>query len=45
MAGKFAGHLVILALATGAGYGFAGLALQWLHGGGLDAPPGGPSPC
>ncbi len=37
MAGKFAGHLVILALATGAGYGFAGLALQWLHGGGLDA--------
>ena len=36
MAGKFAGHLVILA-ATGAGYGFAGLALQWLHGGGLDA--------
>ena len=45
MAGKFAGHLVILALATGAGYGFAGLALQWLHGGGLDAAAWRPSPC
>ncbi|CAP44693.1 ABC transporter permease [Bordetella petrii] len=31
--GKFIGHLAILALATTAGYGFAGLALQWLHGG------------
>ncbi|MDH1303638.1 MULTISPECIES: ABC transporter permease [Achromobacter] len=34
--GKFIGHLAILALATGAGYGSAGLALQWAYGG-LDA--------
>ncbi|WP_028352873.1 ABC transporter permease [Bordetella petrii] len=31
--GKFVGHLAILALATTAGYGFAGLALQLAHGG------------
>lgn len=35
--GKFIGHLAILALATTAGYGFAGLALQWLHGSGNAA--------
>src|SRR3546814_13510059 len=29
--GKFVGHLALLALATTAAYGFAGLALQWLH--------------
>lgn len=34
--GKFIGHLAILAIATGAGYGSAGLALQWIHGG-MDA--------
>lgn len=33
MAGKFLGHLAILALATVAGYGIAGLALQLVHGG------------
>lgn len=33
MAGKFLGHLAILALATVAGYGIAGLALQLAHGG------------
>ncbi|CAM3670840.1 Nitrous oxide reductase maturation transmembrane protein NosY OS=Castellaniella defragrans (strain DSM / CCUG 39792 / 65Phen) OX=1437824 GN=BN940_13261 PE=4 SV=1 [Castellaniella denitrificans] len=33
MAGKFLGHLSILALATVAGYGIAGLALQLVHGG------------
>lgn len=33
MAGKFCGHLTILALATVAGYGTAGVALQLLHGG------------
>ena len=36
LVGKFIGHLAILALATGAGYGSAGLALQWAYGG-LDA--------
>ncbi|MGE4451217.1 ABC transporter permease [Castellaniella sp.] len=35
MAGKFLGHLAILSLATVAGYGIAGLALQ-LANGGLD---------
>lgn len=34
--GKFIGHLAILAIATGAGYGSAGLALQWVCGG-MDA--------
>ncbi|MDO5058943.1 MAG: ABC transporter permease [Neisseria sp.] len=34
--GKFIGHTVILALATSAGYGLAGLALQ-LAGGGFNA--------
>lgn len=34
--GKFIGHLAILAIATGAGYGSAGLALQWVYGG-MDA--------
>ncbi|GAA0222747.1 ABC transporter permease [Castellaniella daejeonensis] len=33
LAGKFLGHLAILALATIAGYGIAGLALQLAHGG------------
>lgn len=33
LAGKFLGHLVILALATVGGYGIAGLALQLAHGG------------
>ncbi|MDY0309575.1 MAG: ABC transporter permease [Castellaniella sp.] len=33
LAGKFLGHLAILALATVAGYGIAGLALQLAHGG------------
>ncbi|MHA3902012.1 ABC transporter permease [Castellaniella sp. WN] len=33
MAGKFLGHLSILAMATVAGYGIAGLALQLVHGG------------
>ncbi|MFC4299652.1 MAG: ABC transporter permease [Castellaniella sp.] len=33
MMGKFLGHLAILALATGAGYGIAGLTLQLAHGG------------
>src|SRR5690606_18238750 len=32
LAGKFLGHLAILALATTAGYGIAGLALQIAHG-------------
>ncbi len=32
LAGKFIGHLIILALATTAGYGLAGLALQLAHG-------------
>ncbi|WP_323017245.1 ABC transporter permease [Castellaniella sp.] len=41
MAGKFCGHLVILALAIGAGYGLAGLALQ-LAFGGLDPAAWGP---
>ncbi len=36
MVGKFCGHLAILALATTAGYGIAGVALQLLHDGGLD---------
>ncbi|MCQ9326995.1 ABC transporter permease [Neisseria dentiae] len=35
LAGKFIGHLIILVLATCAGYGLAGIALQ-LFGGGLD---------
>uniref|UniRef100_UPI00334105F2 ABC transporter permease n=1 Tax=Castellaniella defragrans TaxID=75697 RepID=UPI00334105F2 len=33
MAGKFLGHLAILSLATVAGYGIAGVALQLAHGG------------
>ncbi|WP_373741967.1 ABC transporter permease [Neisseria sp.] len=33
--GKFIGHLIILAMATSAGYGLAGIALQ-LAGGGFD---------
>ena len=33
MMGKFFGHLIILALATVAGYGIAGIALQLAHGG------------
>src|SRR5690606_26377123 len=33
MMGKFFGHLIILALATIAGYGIAGIALQLAHGG------------
>ncbi|CAM5778530.1 ABC transporter permease [Castellaniella caeni] len=41
MAGKFCGHLVILALAIGAGYGAAGLALQ-LAFGGIDPGAWGP---
>ncbi|MFT0531256.1 ABC transporter permease [Castellaniella hirudinis] len=41
MAGKFLGHLIILALAIGAGYGLAGLALQ-LAFGGLDFTAWGP---
>ncbi|MBF0804629.1 MULTISPECIES: ABC transporter permease [unclassified Neisseria] len=36
LAGKFAGHLIILTLATSAGYGLAGIALQ-LAGGGFDS--------
>ena len=35
--GKFAGHLGILAFATVAGYGIAGLALQWAGNGDRDA--------
>ena len=35
--GKFAGHLCILAFATVAGYGVAGLALQWAGNGDRDA--------
>ena len=31
--GKFIGHLIILTLATTAGYGLAGIALQLAHGG------------
>lgn len=30
--GKFIGHLAILSLSTIAGYGLAGMALQWAHG-------------
>jgi Cu-processing system permease protein len=41
MAGKFCGHLAILALAIGAGYGLAGLALQLVFGG-LDPAAWGP---
>ncbi|QEY23377.1 ABC transporter permease [Neisseria animalis] len=33
LAGKFIGHLIILTLATTAGYGLAGIALQLAHGG------------
>ena len=33
LVGKFIGHLIILPLATTAGYGLAGLALQLAHGG------------
>lgn len=32
LVGKFAGHLAVLALATGAGYGLAGVALQLANG-------------
>ncbi|ROV56260.1 ABC transporter permease [Neisseria chenwenguii] len=35
LAGKFIGHLIILTMATTAGYGFAGIALQ-LAGDGID---------
>ncbi|MDO5356307.1 MAG: ABC transporter permease [Conchiformibius sp.] len=35
--GKFAGHCAVLALATGAGYGLAGVALQLGYGGGAAA--------
>ncbi|WP_322997222.1 ABC transporter permease [Castellaniella sp.] len=41
MSGKFCGHLTILALAIGAGYGVAGLTLQ-LAFGGLDLSAWGP---
>ena len=33
LVGKFLGHLIILTLATTAGYGLAGMALQLAHGG------------
>ena len=33
LVGKFIGHLIILTLATTAGYGLAGIALQLAHGG------------
>ena len=33
LVGKFIGHLIILTLATTAGYGLAGMALQLAHGG------------
>ena len=33
LAGKFIGHIIILTLATAAGYGFAGIALQLANGG------------
>ena len=33
LVGKFLGHLIILTLATTAGYGLAGIALQLAHGG------------
>ena len=33
LAGKFIGHLIILTMATTAGYGLAGIALQLAHGG------------
>ncbi|MGN6965655.1 ABC transporter permease subunit, partial [Neisseria sp. P0016.S002] len=33
LAGKFIGHLIILALATTAGYGLAGITLQLANGG------------
>lgn len=33
LAGKFIGHLIILALATAAGYGLAGITLQLANGG------------
>lgn len=39
LVGKFLGHLIILTLATTAGYGLAGMALQLAHGG-LDLPLG-----
>ena len=41
LAGKFLGHLAILAIATGAGFGLAGLALQLAHDG-IDLAAWGP---
>ena len=36
LAGKFVGHMIILTLATAAGYGLAGIALQLANDGGID---------
>lgn len=41
LAGKFLGHLAILAIATGVGFGLAGLALQLAHDG-IDLAAWGP---
>lgn len=41
LAGKFLGHLLILAIATGVGFGFAGVMLQLAHDG-LDLSAWGP---
>ncbi|PWF21520.1 ABC transporter permease [Corticimicrobacter populi] len=35
--GKFAGHCMILGVATLVGYGVAGVLVQWLRGDGMDA--------